>query len=234
MWFLFSHTYNNPPFPPNKESSSFSEAASERRLCAPSDVIPPLGFPKPAWLLTTVSASSHICGISGKVGGCLPLNQGMIARRWQGFRRREEAGEERGGETGRAGERSDEGSKRSVAAEKVVDKGKELGWNEDVSREWPHFASFWHLWMGREGKEDQREKEWREEDDRNIFLDRYKLGKWLWTDWGKGWRRRGRMCRFQKVNFFSAFFLTFLIDYNQSPRSQLRSTGIEESVSTAG
>lgn len=58
-----------------------------------------------------------------------------------------------------------------------MDKGKELGRNEDVSREWPHFASFRHLWMGREGKEDQREKERREEDDRNIFLDRYKLGK---------------------------------------------------------
>lgn len=35
---------------------------------------------------------------------------------------------------------------------------------------------------GQEGKEDQREKKGREEDDRNIFLDRYKLGRWARTE----------------------------------------------------
>lgn len=32
---------------------------------------------------------------------------------------------------------------------------------------------------GWEGKEDQREKKGSEEDDRNIFLDRYRFSRWV-------------------------------------------------------
>lgn len=53
-----------------------------------------------------------------------------------------------------------------------------------------------------EGKEDQREKKGRDEDDRNLFLDRYTFGGWEKTERG---RRRGRirMCSFWQVNFYT-------------------------------
>lgn len=65
------HMYINPPFTPNKEAAS--------------DVSLPLGFPRPAGLLTTVSASSHICSISGKVGGCLPLKRADDSEKMTGL-----------------------------------------------------------------------------------------------------------------------------------------------------
>lgn len=82
--FINSQTYTNQPnqtrapFP----LSSFPQVAAVSLL--PS-VSPPLASQKPVCSFQWPCALCPIFAVSGEVGGCLPLNQWMMVRRWQGF-----------------------------------------------------------------------------------------------------------------------------------------------------
>lgn len=68
-----------------------------RAVCLlPSVSLPPC-LPKPVCSFQWQCAPCPIYAVSGEVGGCLPLNQRMIARRWQGLEERGAGCKEREG-----------------------------------------------------------------------------------------------------------------------------------------
>ena len=83
------------------------------------------------------------------------------------------------------------------------------------------------LWTAKEEKR-IREREGRGEDDKNIFLDRYKFSQWVKTELVGGWGDEvgwwGVMCSFWQVNFFPDSVGTFNISDRlcRSPLSQPR------------